>query len=282
MLRIVMDSAGDVPAGWAEKFGIDIIPINIHFDEHTYLQGVDISNRDFYRMADESGVIPKTSQPSPQQFVDFYRRIAQPGDEIVSVHITAKLSGTFDSAQIAAQELTGQYHVYPVDSASGSAAMGYMCREARLMDQAGCKVQEIVQALEKIASRVVIVLTLDTLEYARRSGRVKALQAALASVLNVKPVIYLREGVIELGDRVRTRRKALDFIVAEISKRVGNRLVNAAVVHSEDPQAGETLVARMRAALNCKEIILTELSIGIAANLGPGTVGVVAYPLEGE
>lgn len=281
MLKIVMDSAGDLPAGWAEEYSIDIIPINIQFGERTYLQGVDLQNRDFYRLADESGVIPKTSQPTPQQFVDFYRRIAQPDDEIVSVHVTAKLSGTFDSAQMAAQELAGQYMVHPVDSASGSAAMGYMCREARRLERAGTAVKDIVSSLEKIASQVTIVLTLDTLEYARRSGRVKALQAALASLLNVKPVIYLREGVLELGDRVRTRGKALDYIVEQMLARVGTRPVNAAVIHSEDPQAAQTLAEGVRKVLNCKELILTELSIGIAANLGPGTVGVVAYPVEG-
>lgn len=281
MLKIVMDSAGDLPAGWADEYAIDIIPINIHFGERTYLQGVDLGNRDFYRLADESGVIPKTSQPSPQQFIDFYRKIAQPGDEIISVHVTAKLSGTFDSAQMAAQDLAGQYQVYPVDSASGSAAMGYMCREARLLERSGTAVKDIVASLEKIASQVSIVLTLDTLEYARRSGRVKALQAAMASLLNVKPVIYLREGVLELGDRVRTRRKALDYIVEQMSRRVSTRLVNAAVIHSEDPQAAQVLAEQVRKVLNCKELILTELSIGIAANLGPGTVGVVAYPVEG-
>lgn len=281
MLRIVMDSAGDLPAGWAEEFAIDIIPINIHFGERTYLQGVDLDNRDFYRLADESGVIPKTSQPTPQQFVDFYRKIAQPGDDIISVHVTAKLSGTYDSAVLATQQLAGEFTVYPVDSASGSAAMGYMCREARSQDRAGVAVKDIVHSLEQIASRVAIVLTLDTLEYARRSGRVKALQAALASLLNVKPVIYLREGVLELGDRVRTRRKALDYIIEQMSARVGARQVNAAVIHSEDPQAAQSLVEGVQAVLNCKELIITELSIGIAANLGPGTVGVVAYPVEG-
>ena len=281
MLRIVMDSAGDLPAGWAEEFAIDIIPINIHFGERTFLQGVDLNNRDFYRMAEESGIIPKTSQPSPQQFIDFYQRIAQPGDDIFSLHITAKLSGTYASAQMAAQELAGQYHVYPVDSASGSAAMGYLSREARLMDRVGVAVSKIVDSIEKTTRDVVIVLTLNTLEYARRSGRVKALQAALASLLNVKPVIYLREGVLELGDRVRTRGKALDYVITQIKARVGDRLVNAAVIHSEDPQAGETMMDKVRAALHCKELIMTELSIGIAANLGPGTVGVVAYPVEG-
>jgi fatty acid kinase fatty acid binding subunit len=281
MLKIVMDSAGDLPAEWVEDYGIDIIPINIHFGEKTYLQGVDLSNRDFYRIADEQGIIPKTSQPTPQQFVDFYSRIAQPGENIISVHVTGKLSGTFASAQIAARELRDRYHIFPVDSASGSAAMGYMCREARILERAGVAVKNIVDALEKISHEVCIVLTLNTLEYARRSGRVKALQAALASLLNVKPVIYLREGVIELGDRVRTRRKALDFIIDQVSARVGRQLVNAAVVHSEDPQAGETLLVKVRSALNCRELIMTELSIGVAANLGPGTVGIVAYPVEG-
>lgn len=281
MLKIVMDSAGDLPVGWAEEYGIDIIPINIHFGERTYLQGVDLGNRDFYRLADESGVIPKTSQPSPQQFVDFYRRIAQPEDDIISIHVTAKLSGTFDSAQLAARDLAGQFRVHPVDSASGSAAMGFLCREARLLDRAGVAVLDIVQELEKIASQFCIILTLDTLEYARRSGRVKTLQAALASLLNVKPVIYLRDGALELGERVRTRRKALDYIVEQMSVRMGRRLVNAAVIHSEDPQAAQTLAEGVRRVLNCHELIQTELSIGIAANLGPGTVGVVAYPIEG-
>jgi fatty acid-binding protein DegV len=110
---------------------------------------------------------------------------------------------------------------------------------------------------------------------------VKALQAALASLLNVKPVITLKEGVLELGDRVRTRSKSLEYILELTANRVGQKLVNAAVVHSEDPEAGRALLERVRERLNCKNLILTELSIGIAANLGPGTIGVIAYPSEG-
>jgi len=276
-----MDSAGDVPPGWTDEYDIQVIPINIHFGQQMFLQGIDLSNADFYRMADESGVIPQTSQPTPQQFIDFYRQVARPGDSILSIHVTGKLSGTLDSAVAAARELAGQYHIIPFDSASGSAAMGYMCREARLMERAGVSVDKIVERMKFIAQNVVIVLTLDNLEYAKRSGRVKALQAALASLLNVKPVIVLREGVLELGDRVRTRRKALEFIVQVAAQRVQNRLVNAAVVHAQDAQSGDQLMEAVRSHLNCKELIMTELSIGIAANLGPGTVGIVAYPVEG-
>jgi len=279
MLRIVIDSAGDIPFEWISELNIDIIPINIHFGEQTFLQGVDLSNKDFYRMADESGTIPKTSQPTPQQFSDFYKRIAEPGEEIISLHVTSKLSGTFASAQQAAKELGDEYHVYPVDSRSGSAAMGYMAREARLMNQAGKSLQMILQRLEEISRNVTIILTLDTMEYARRSGRVRALQAALASILNVKPIIVLRDGVLEVGERVRTRKKSLAYIVDKIKTKVGDNLVNAAVVHAEDPDAAKSLLERVSSTLNCHQIITTELSIGVAANLGPGTVGVIVYPI---
>ena len=281
MLHIVIDSAGDMPPGWAKEYDIQVIPINIHFGEQMFLQGVDMSNADFYRMADESGVIPKTSQPTPQQFTSFYRSIASPGETILSLHVTGKLSGTFASAEMAARELRGELEIIPFDSGCGSAAMGYMAREARCMQRAGATLDEILARWQTIRRNVQIILTLNTLEYARRSGRVKALQAALASLLNVKPIITLREGVLELGERVRTRRKALEFVVEEMLRRVGAGPVNVAVVHAQDPQAGEQLAKTVCTRLNCKELIITELSIGVAANLGPGTVGLVAYPSEG-
>lgn len=279
-MRIVIDSAGDMPAGWAQEFDIRVIPINIQFGEQTFLSGVDLSNKDFYRLADESGVIPKTSQPTPQQFIQFYEKIAKAGETIISLHVTGKLSGTLDSARIAAKELAGKFNIIPLDSASGSASMGYMAREARLMERAGAKVEQIVQRMEQISRKVQIILTLNTLEYARRSGRVKALQAALASLLNVKPIIILKDGILELGDRVRTRSKALDFVVDTISQRLERQLSNVAVVHAEDPQAAEYLLQAARSKLNCNDLIVTELSIGVAANLGPGTAGIVAYPVE--
>jgi DegV family protein with EDD domain len=278
--QIAMDSAGDIHEDWIGEYDIHIIPINIHFGEQMFLQGVDLSNADFYRIVEESGVIPKTSQPTPRQFVDFYRSFAQPGDTILSMHVTGKLSGTLASAELAARELENEFNVIPVDSAGGSAEMGYMCQEARLMERKGAMYDRIVERMNYIAKHVEIILTLDTLEYARRSGRVKALQAALASLLNVKPIVILREGVLELGDRVRTRRRSLEYVLSLISERMGERLVNAAVVHAEDPGSGAILMDAVRAKLNCKQLIMTELSIGVAANLGPGTVGIVAYPAE--
>ena len=279
MLRIATDSGGDMPQNWIEKFDIQVIPINIHFGEQAFLQGVNLTNEGFYRLVDESGTIPKTSQPTPHQFVEFYRRIADLGDTILSIHLTRKLSGTYASAEIAAREVDDEFNVIPFDSGGGSAIQGYMCREANEMEQNGAPLHKILDRLSFIRSKTEIILTLDTLDYARMSGRVKALQAALASVLNVKPIVVLRDGILDMSEKVRTRRRSIERILEATYKRVGDQLVNAAVVHARDPKTGRELLERVRTVLNCKQVMFTELSIGIAANLGPGTVGIVAYPV---
>lgn len=279
-MRIVMDGGGDMPPGWVEEYDIDVIPINIHFKNRVYLQGIDLTDEDFYRLADQNREIPKTSQPSPQQFTDLFKKIAHPGETILSIHISSKLSGTFNSAVVAAKELAGQINIFPFDSGTGSAALGMMCREARRLDRAGASLQSIFDRLNFISKNHSIVLTLNTLDYALRSGRVKALQAAFASMLRVKPIAALREGTLLMVDRVRTRQRALDTILQMTAERMGKRKVIVAIVQARDIPAGQNLMNRVREMLNCQEIIMTDLSIGVAANLGPGTIGIVAYPVE--
>ncbi len=278
MFHIVTDSATDMPPEWEKEFGIEVIPVNIHFGEHTYRQGVDLSNEDFYRLVDESGTIPKTSQPNPSQFVQFYQRIAQAGHTILSIHVTSKLSGTFESAVAAARELAGQFNIIPFDSLCGSAAVGMMCREARLMERARASLQQILARLDEIRRTVRIALTVDRLDYARMSGRVSALQAALASLLNVKPIITLHEGTLEMTERVRTRGRALERLVEMLHQQFGQQRLHMAIVHARDPEAAQVLKEKAARLFNLASLILTELSIGVAANLGPGTVGLVAYP----
>lgn len=280
MLHIVMDSAGDIPKNWIADYDIDIIPVNIQFMGKTYLQGIDLSDDDFYHLADSGKEIPKTSQPTPHQFIEFYKRIAANGDTVLSLHVTSKLSGTFESAVLAAEELKDQIKILPFDSASGSAAMGFMSKEARVMDREGASLQAILDRMDYIRKNIIIVLTLDTLEYARRSGRVKTLQAALTSLLNVKPIIILRDGILDLSELVRTRQRSMNRVIDIVHQRVGDRLINAAVVNARSQKIAEEFMQRVRHTFNCHELIMTDLSIGVAANLGPGTVGIVAYPLE--
>lgn len=280
MLRIVTDGAADILSSWEKEYGIDMIPVNILFGEKSYLQGVELDNEGFYKLVDESKRVPKTAQPSPHQFVEFYRKVAQKGDTILSIHITAKLSGTYASAIAAAEELKGEFNVIPIDSACGSLGIGLMCREARKMERAGKSVEEIVKYLEAIKYKIRVILTLDTLEYAKMSGRVKTLQAALASLLNVKPIAVLRDGDLNMAERVRTRKGALDRVIEMAKEEYGNKPVYLAVVHARDLKSGQALLDDAKSHFNHKETMLGELSISIAANLGPGTVGLILYPIE--
>ncbi len=280
MLKIVTDGAADMPAEWREKFNIDVIPINIHFGEKTYLQAVDLDNEGFYRLVDESHKIPKTSQPSPFQFSEFYQKIAQPGDTILSIHVTSKLSGTFNSAVTAARELAEKFNIIPLDSMNGSAGIAFLCREARRLDALGKSAGEIVESLNGLRQRVRVMLVLDTLEYARLNGRVGAIQAAMASLLRVKPIVVLKDGVLEIVEKVRTRQASFDRLLEMVKEAVGDRLVDMAIVHARDVHSGQQLMARAREVFNIRELFLADLSISVAANLGPGTVGIVFQPVE--
>jgi DegV family protein with EDD domain len=280
MLRIVTDGGADFPEGWEALYEVNTIPLRIQFGDRTYLQGQDIGTWNFYQLVQERREIPRTSLPSPVEIMDFYRCIAQNGDNILSIHLGSKLSGTYAAVQLAAQELVNEINVFPFDSGAGSAILAMMCREARLLDRAGISVQDILTKLETIRERLTVVFTLDTLDFARMNGRVNALQSALTSILHIKPIVILRDGLLQMADKVRTRQKAIDKIINFASNRVGNLPVNVAIVHAGDPQMAGWLMDKVRCLFNCRELVLTDLSIPVAANLGPGAVGIMVYPVD--
>ena len=280
MLRIITDGAADFPAGWEEEFDIQIIPINIHFGEETYLQYVEMDLEEFYNKIDSGSVFPKTSQPSPHQFSEFYKTIAKEGDTILSVHVTSKLSGTYASAVAASEDLKGKYNIIPLDSTGGSLGIAFMCRTARMMERDGKSVEEIVAHLESVREKIQIILTLDNLEYARRSGRVGTLSAALASVLNVKPIAVLKDGILNMTEKVRTRNASLNRVLEMGKEAFGDQPVHIGVVHARDPESAASLLEEAKKQFNYKDAEQSDLSVSLAINLGPGTVGLVLYPSE--
>ncbi|MFL7868517.1 MAG: DegV family protein [Anaerolineales bacterium] len=280
MLRIVTDGAADFPAGWEEEFDIQIVPINIHFGEETFLQYIEMNLEEFYHKIDTGSVFPKTSQPSPHQFSEFYKTVAEEGDAILSIHVTSKLSGTYASAVAASDDLRGKYDVIPFDSAGGSLGIAFMCRAARQMERAGKSIEEILTRLESMRERIQIILTLDNLEYARRSGRVGTLSAALASLLNVKPIAVLKDGILNMVEKVRTRKAALDRVLEMGKEAFGDNPVHLGVVHARDPKAGASLLEAAKKRFNYKDAVYSDLSVSLAINLGPGTVGLVLCPVE--
>ena len=282
MLRIVLDGAADLPQNWEHEYDLHILPLRVQFGDETYTQGDHFTNRDFYRLVREKKIIPKTSLPSIGQVAEFYRGIAQPGDTILSIHVTAKLSGTFATVKSAARELEDKFRVIVFDSAAGSVAQAFLAREARLLERAGASLEVIMARLEFIRSQTQIIFTLDTLEFAVLSGRINAIQSLFASALQVKPIIVLCEGMLDIAEKVRTRRRALDRVVERLVERLGSQPINLAVVHAEDPTTAQEMLKKVTCLLNAREAYLTDLSIPVAANLGPGAIGIIAYPLEEE
>lgn len=281
MLRIVMDSAGDLPVEWISKYDINVIPVNVHLGNEVFLEGVDLTPDQFYSWVKETGKVPKTSQPAPQQYIKLYKDIAKPGDVILSIHLTSKLSGTYESAVLAARELhDAPFKVIPFDTLSGTGIQGYMCREAREMDQRGASVDEILERLEKVRDNNQVIFTVDSLDFAQKSGRVQMLEAILATVLKIKPIITIKEGTMAVANKVRTRKASLEYILQEMSRRMGKNLINAAIMHANDLATALEISEKVKGILNVKNLFVEELSIGIASHLGPGTVGIVAYPVE--
>ena len=281
MLRIVMDSAGDLPAEWISQYEIDVIPLNVHMGNEVFLEDVDLTIDEFYGWVKETGMVPKTSQPSPQRYIKFYREISQPGDIILSIHLTSKLSGTYESAVLAARELENDpFQVLPFDTLAGTGIQGYMCREAREMDRKGDSVKDILERLRQIGENTQVIFTVDSLDFAHKSGRVNLIETVMASVLKIKPIITLKEGTLAVANKVRTRKASLEYIIQEMSRRMGKKLINAAIIHANDLATALEISERLEGFLNVRDLFIEDLSVAIATHLGPGTVGIVAYPVE--
>lgn len=282
-MRIVMDDAGDVPAEAIEKHNLMVLPINVMFGTEEFLSGIDITHESFYEKVKAVGDhnFPKTSQPTPYQFVEAYKSILAEGErDILTITVSEKLSGTFASAVAAAKELEGQGNFYIFDSQGGSAAMGFMAIEAATMVEAGEDVEAIMARLRTMRDTMAVVFLINSLEYAVKGGRVSALRSTFASLLNIKPIMQLKDGEIVEAGKVRTYKKAMDYMVNYVVDRVGNKPVKIAFLHARDPQGMATLQVLARPQLNIVEEIEVDLAIAVAINLGPGALGMVAIPAE--
>jgi len=280
MIKIIVDGSADMPVGWAEKFQFDILPMPIQIGGTTYYQGEDITPTMFYeilsKQSDQSH--PQTAAPSPSRIAAFIERVTELGDTVLSINVSGKMSSTVTMVEHAAQQLRDKVRVITFDSGAGSAVLALMAREARLKEAAGASLEEILDVLKRIRDQVLVVLTLDNLEFAKRSGRVSALKAAVTSLLKIKPIISLQQGSLEMSGVVRTRNKALEQLVSRVKTRFGSQPIRVAVVHSQDPETAEQLKVMLGKKVTAVETVFTELSISVAANLGPGTVGIVAIP----
>ena len=280
-MRIVMDEAGDAPVDLLKTYNIRTVPINITFGTKEYLSGVNMSHADFYEMIKEVGDhnFPKSSQPTPFQFAEVYRSLLKEGaDEILTITVSEKLSGTYASAVAAIQELEGEATFNVFDSRGGSAAQGYMVIEAARMASAGADTTTILNRLAQMRDNQTVTFLINSLEYAVKGGRVSSLQSTMASLLRIKPIMNLEDGLIVEAGKVRTYGKALDYIVDFVHNRVGEQPVKVAYIHANDPNGVEELQKRTQGKLNMTEAFAQDMAISVAINLGPGALGIVAIP----
>ena len=280
MIRIVTDSTCDLPDEWMKEYHIHVVPIHIQFGAETFRDRETIDKATFYGRIARDGVLPKTSQPPPGDFVEAYRKLATQADEIISIHVTGKLSGTCASARMAAESVADRIKVHVFDSMAGSGILGYMCLEAARMVQAGKGAAEVLKRLEVTRPRANIFLTLANLKFAQMSGRVGKLQGALASLLNVQPIVRLEDGLLDMAERVRSRKKSVERIIEMTRERVGETPVHLAVLHAEALDEGTELLEQAKRVFKCREAFVHDLALSLAVQFGPGTLALATYPAE--
>jgi DegV family protein with EDD domain len=277
MIKIVTDSTVNLSDETLARYDIRTVPIAIQFGRETFEEDVDIDRDTFYRKIEEMGIIPTTSQPATGRFTEVYQDLTAAGHQILSIHITSKHSGTCQSATLASSLVPGaQVEVF--DSASISLGTAYMVLEAARAAEEGWSLEQILVRLRQIREGMYVFLTPATLKYLQMSGRVGRLQTALASVLQLKPIIKVEDGVLEAFENVRTRSRALNRLVGLLEEAMGSHdTVNVGVVHARALEEGRALLERLKAALNCRETLFADLVASLAVHGGPGVVGVFAY-----
>ena len=216
-IQIVIDSTTDLPAQAAEQ--VKIVPLTIHFGEQQYVSGVDIDARSFYEKLVESDVLPTTSQPTPAAFADAFQAAVEAGDEVVCITISSKLSGTFQSASIAAMDFPGK--VFVVDSRTVTLGCGILTQYALDLAKQGISARELAQRVEKKREKVRLLALLDTLEYLKKGGRISSTVAFAGGLLNIKPVICVAEGEVKLLGKARGSRQGSNLLVQQIEKAGG-------------------------------------------------------------
>jgi fatty acid kinase fatty acid binding subunit len=270
VVRIVTDSTADLTPDQQQAAGITVVPLNVHFGDQVFRDHVDLTAEEFFRRLKASSQMPRTSQPSVGAFEETFRKFRQGGDEIVSVHLSSKVSGTYNSALMAAQAVDGQA-IEVVDSLSTSMALGFMVLEGARLARAGQDRQAVANRMRSLASKAHVICVVDTLTYLERGGRIGKARALLGSLLNVKPILGLQDGeVVPLG-RGRGRPQALNRLV-ELLGRDGP-ISQLAIMHGAAQADAEQLRARVAASYPGLDILLTETGAVLGTHTGPGVIG---------
>lgn len=271
-IALVTDSTADLTPELVREWNIHVMPLKVIFQEKQFLDG-ELSPEEFYSRLAQATDLPKTSQPSPDEFATLYRHVLEKFDEVISIHISAGLSGTLNAAHVAKDKFKDRIHL--VDSRSISLGIGQLVLDAATSIKEGLDVQAILARIDRARERMETIFTLDTLEYLHKGGRIGKVQGLLGSLLNIKPIIRVNDqGVYVPVAKTRSREKALEGIIKSLERSANGRAVQMlAVAHGAAREAGILLKEELEKAFKIKASMFTQVGPVIGVHTGPGTVG---------
>ncbi len=272
LVRIVTDSLADIPLSLMKGLDISIVPCVLHFGDKSYRDKMDLTMAEFYRLLYASPKPPTTSTPSMGTFEEVFRKLAQTTNQIVSIHVSSKLSGTWNTARLAAQNVMNELpvEIAVLDSQQLSMAQGWQVILAARMAAQGHTLAEITPAVEAARERAQIVAMLDTLEYAQRSGRLGKSASKIGSMLNVKPLLSLTRGEVVPIGAARTQHSALERLTEIAVEKGLSREV--AIVHCYADVLARRLKLLLMEHIPEEHITVTETGVVSGAHVGPGTI----------
>lgn len=270
-IGIITDSTSYIPEHYLKEFNIIVLPQILIWGDDTYRDGVDIQPSEFYSRLKTASVMPSTSQVTPAAFTEAYKRLLGEGKQVLAILLSAKLSGTIDSA-VQAKEMMPEANIHICDSNTTAMALGFQVLTAARAIQEGASLDEVLKLLEAERNRTGVYLTPETLEFLHRGGRIGNASRFLGTALNIKPILGVIDGKVEPIERVRTRRKALARLVEIINENAGSQPVRIASLHANAPTDAQEVLDLCKNQLNVQEGFVGEVSPVIGTHVGPGTV----------
>jgi len=278
-IAVVTDSTAYLPEEFVKKFDVHVLPLRIHWDEDTFLDGIDISPSQFYMRLERSKTIPSTSQPSAGEFLELFDRLSAQYDAIVAILISSGISGTVNSAETAKKSFS-KIPVAIIDSLSTSAALGMIVKAVVQAVSEGKELAEIEEIAKGLVNRIKTYFVVDTLEYLHKGGRIGGASRYLGTALDIKPILYFDDqGKIDALEKVRTKQKAIDRMLELAEEYADGKAVKFSVVHANRIEEVKKLKEKIQERFDCKEIDIYELSPVIGTHVGPGTIGMAVYTL---
>jgi len=268
-VHVVTDSTADVPKPLADELGITVVPCYVHFGQETFLDGVNLSREQFHARLASGGRLPTTSPPPVGAFADVYRRLAEQTDQIISIHPAPNLSSLYNAARVASEMITGA-RIVLIDSTQATMGTGWLAVLAARAAQLGQGLDEIETMLHATVPRLRLIAVIDDLQFLYRSGRVRWVEALVGSFFRIKPIVMLRDGQVTLLEKVRTRKNAIERLVA-VTAGLGV-LQEVAALHANAAHDAEQAAQMLAAMCGRPQISIVEAGTTMTSHAGPRAV----------